>query len=401
MAERRQSMGICGVVAEYDPFHRGHSYHLEQARELSGCEKLVCFMSGSFTQRGAPAVFTPAARARAALENGADAVLLLPYTHAVREAEHFALGGVALTAKLGCTHLSFGCETDDIRLLQTAAELLENEDDALREDIRRGLEQGLSFAAARGGALRKRTGDEDDLLSLPNNTLAICYLRAIRRLGVSLIPVPVKRTGDYHAVTAQPMPSASYVRSRLAAGDDAVVRDALGEAAFALFEGERAAGRVLMPGGDKTGAMLLYRLQSMTPEELRLYPDCREGIENRILSMARSAASAEELVDAVKTRRYTRGRITRLLCHVLTGTKEADLPELPSYTRVLGFRRDAAALLRFMQDRAEAEGLSILSRPVPERDGTGSFDEKADKLWFLAAGLAPENAYKEKCVITG
>lgn len=390
-------MGVCGVIAEYDPFHRGHQYHLSRARELSGCDRLVCFMSGSFTQRGGAAMFAPSARAKAALLGGADAVLLLPYTHAVREAEHFALGGISLAQRLGCTHLSFGCETDDLAFLSEAAELLDHEDDALRDDIRRGLEAGLSFAAARGDALRRRMGDEQNLLSLPNNTLAVCYLRAIRRLNASLTPVPVKRLGDYHASDLQALPSASYVRGCLARGDLDAARQALGDAVYDVFAAETAAGRVLMPG--RMDSMLLYRLQSMTPEEMRRVPDCREGIENRVLSMARSASSAEELVSAVKTRRYTRGRIGRILCHVLTGTEERELPLLPAYTRVLGFKRSAAPLLRQMQSLAEQQGLVILSRPVPERDGTGVPDERADRLWFLAAGMSPDAAYKEKCVI--
>lgn len=118
-------MGFVGIISEYDPFHNGHQYHLREAKARSGCDQAVCIMSGSFTQRGAPALFSPFVRAKAAVYGGADLCLLLPVSHAVREAEHFALGGVYLLDKAGASHISFGCETDSPRMLTEAATLLE------------------------------------------------------------------------------------------------------------------------------------------------------------------------------------------------------------------------------------------------------------------------------------
>ncbi len=388
-------MNICGVIAEYDPFHKGHERHLRSAREKTGADFIVCVMSGSFTQRGMPALLPPHARADMALRCGADVALQLPYAFSVREAEYFALGGAAILNALGCvTHLSFGSETDDLTLLQTAARLLETPDEAMESAIQAGLAKGLSFAAAQGQAVAKRLKVPVDTLDAPNTALALSYLRALIRLDSRIIPVPVLRETDYHAGELDALPSASAVRSAILRGDWAGVRKAIPENALPVLE--EAIRNGLCPP-DSLDILLRHKLLISTPEEIARWPGISEGLEMRILKAAESAVSREALVDAVKTRRYTRGRISRALCHGVMGVTKADLPPLPASARILGFRESARPLLRQMQKHTQKNGFTLYARPAKEE--TAILDCRADDLWRVAAGLPRGETYRLQPVI--
>ena len=388
-------MNICGVIAEYDPFHKGHERHLRSAREKTGADFIVCVMSGSFTQRGMPALLPPHARADMALRCGADVVLQLPYAFSVREAEYFALGGAAILNALGCvTHLSFGSETDDLTLLQTAARLLEAPDEAMESAIQAGLAKGLSFAAAQGQAVAKRLKVPVDTLDAPNTALALSYLRALIRLDSKIIPVPVLRDTDYHAGELDALPSASAVRSAILRGDWAGIRKAIPENALPVLE--EAIRNGLCPP-DSLDILLRHKLLISTPEEIARWPGISEGLEMRILKAAETAVSREALIDAVKTRRYTRGRISRALCHGIMGVTKADLPLLPASARILGFRESARPLLRQMQKHTQKNGFSLYARPAKEE--TAILDCRADDLWRVAAGLPRGETYRCQPVI--
>ena len=383
-------MTVCGVICEYDPFHRGHQRHLQLAREKSGADSIVCVMSGSFTQRGLPALLPPDVRAEMALRCGADAVLQLPAAFSVREAEYFALGGVAILHRLGCvTHLSFGCETDDLSLLMAAAEQLEHPDADLEEALRAGLDQGLSFAAAQGRAVTERLHLPDGFLDAPNIALALCYLRALRRLGSSIRPVPVLRQGAYHARELSDAPSASAVRAALLRGDWAGAQQAVPPEAWgALRRGMTQS--VCRP--DALNGVLRALLLSASPEEIARWPGVGEGLEMRILQAAETAVSRESLIAQVKTRRYTWGRISRALCWGLLGGGKSGLPTLPVSARILGFRETARPLLRLMQD----SGFPLYSRPARS---DAALDIRADELWRIGAGLPRGETYRRPPVI--
>ena len=388
-------MNICGVIAEYDPFHKGHERHLRLAREKTGADFIVCVMSGSFTQRGMPALLPPHARADMALRCGADVALQLPYAFSVREAEYFALGGAAILNALGCvTHLSFGSETDDLSLLQAAARLLEAPDEAMESAIQAGLAKGLSFAAAQGQAVAKRLKVPVDTLDAPNTALALSYLRALIRLDSRIIPVPVLRETDYHAGELDALPSASAVRSAILRGDWAGVRKAIPENALPVLE--EAIRNGLCPP-DSLDILLRHKLLISTPEEIARWPGISEGLEMRILKAAETAVSREALIDAVKTRRYTRGRISRALCHGVMGVTKADLPLLPASARILGFRESARPLLRQMQKHTQKNGFTLYARPAKEE--TAILDCRADDLWRVAAGLPRGETYRRQPVI--
>ena len=384
-------LAVCGVIAEYDPFHKGHERHLCLAREKTGADFIVCVMSGSFTQRGLPALLPASIRAEMALRCGADAVLQLPYVFSVREAEYFAFGGTYILNALGCvTHLSFGCETEDLCLMKSAAALLEQPDEALNEAIRQGVKRGLSYAAAQGRAVAQRLNIDEKTLNAPNTALALSYLRALLRLNSAVVPVPILRDQDYHAAELEAWPSASAVRGAILRGDWAGVERAVPEAALPVLRRGVLAG-VCPPNG--LDDILRHTLLNASPEEIAQWPGVSEGLERRILKAAETAVSREALIAAVKTRRYTYGRISRALCHGVMGVKRADLPELPDHARVLGFRESARPLLRKMQE----SGFSLLTRPA--REETAALDIRADELWQIGAGMPRGETYRTKPVI--
>lgn len=384
-------MTVCGVIAEYDPFHSGHEKHLRLAQEQSGAEYIAVVMSGSFTQRGMPALLPPHVRAEMALRCGADVVLQLPYAFSVREAEFFALGGVHILSSLRCvTHLSFGCETADLSLLQKAAGLLEQPDAAFDAALRAHLARGLSFAAAQGRALADRLGIAAGSLNAPNTALALAYLRALLRTGSGMIPLPILRGQDYHALELGALPSATAVRGALLRGDWAGVRSALPEEAFSVLQRAVPEG-ICWP--EAMDAPLRLTLLRASPAEAAQWPGADEGLERRILRAAAAAKTREEMIAAIKTRRYTYGRISRCLCHGLLGVAKADLPALPASARILGFRESARPLLRLMQ----RSGFPLYSRPA--REETASPDVRADEMWRVLAGLPLGQTYRQQPVI--
>ncbi len=383
-------MTVCGVICEYDPFHRGHEKHLRLAREMTGADYIVCVMSGSFTQRGLPALLPPHVRAEMALRCGADAVLQLPVAFSVREAEYFALGGVTILHRLGCvTHLSFGCETDDLSLLTQAAALLEDPDGVFNFALRNGLNRGLSFAAAQGQAVTERLNLPSSALSAPNTALALAYLRALRRLNSPIAPVPILRSGDYHAGELTEEPSASAVRAALLRGDWAGVTQAIPEAALDTLRQGVTSG-VCRP--DALDGALRARLLTASPEEIAAWPGISEGLEQRVLRAAETEISREALITRIKTQRYTWGRISRALFWGLMGVTKAELPSEPTSARVIGFRESARSLLRQMQD----SGFPLYTRPARS---DAALDIHADELWRIGAGLPRGETYRRSPVI--
>ena len=385
-------MKVCGVIAEYDPFHKGHAHHLRAAREATQADYVVCVISGSFTQRGAPALLPAPVRAEMALRCGADAVLQMPYTFSVREADAFALGGTAILERLKCVDfLSFGCETADIFLLNAAADLLEAPDDNFSFVLRKELDKGFSFAAAQGKALENALGRDARALAQPNAALGVCYLRALRRLNSTIVPVPILREGAYHAAEVNAMPSAQALRQALLRGDWQAAEAAIPEKALPVLERAVLDGLLLPP--ERMDALTRTALLNADAETLRRVPGVDEGLEMRILNAARRAAGREELITAVKTRRYTRGRISRALCHLTVGIRRDELPEMPGYARLLGFREGARPLLR----RMASSGFPLITRPA--RCPEASPDVRADEIRVIAMGLPLRDVYRQKPVI--
>ena len=385
--KKPMSEAVVGIICEYDPFHLGHKRQFELIREVLPGARIVCLMSGCFTQRGMPAVHLPSERTRAALNAGADLVLELPCAFSVRDAEHFALGGVEILTRLGfITHLSFGAESDPA-LLSPAAELLESPTIAFTEALRKALAEGCSFASAQGRALSACLPLDDSPWDQPNNILALCYLRAIRRLKSHLVPLPVLREGDYHAqeLHANRWPSATAVRNAFWAGDHSSASVSCGW--------DLPSFPVCRP--DALDSLLLHRLRTTPLQELALLPDCTEGLENRLKTCSMQSVSRTELLENLKTKRYAYARLSRLCCHALLGVTQdlLDTHPHPAYVRLLGLRKESSALTSLFRQSS----IAVVSKAADadRNDPLFALDTAAYDLWALGAGLPAGLLFKQ------
>lgn len=339
-------MDAVGVVCEFDPLHRGHERLLHRAGE-SG-RVLVCAMSGNFTQRGSAACVEKFARAEMAVRCGADLVVELPTPWAMATAEKFADGGVSLLAQCGVKTLYFGSECGDTDALWATAEAL------LRADVHRAIrlemDGGLPYAAARQAVLERETG-LGALLAQPNNTLAVEYLKAIRRRGLAADAVTVRREDGGHHGTA----SASHIRALLAAGQEAK--------AFALMPPQAAdiLGREMKKGlapadPARLERAMLARLRLMNEHDFASYDSGGEGLYRRVYRAVQEGGSLGDILTRATTKRYPTARVRRMLWAVFLGL-EAPGEDIP-YVRILAATEAGRKLLRQMQDA----GVPVLTK---------------------------------------
>ena len=333
-------MATVGIICEYNPLHNGHAKQFRIIRQLLGEDTvIVCCMSGNFVQRGTPAIFDKALRAKAAILAGADLVLELPTTYALSSAEGFASGGVKILSQI-CDQLCFGCETGNTESLMATAKALLSPD--FPPLLRAELDKGKSFPAARQAAL-VAMGLDAKLLSLPNDILAVEYCKAILSQNSPMLPLPIFREGSYHAEVSEPEnPSATAVRKLIAEGehwDDYVpnVHCYAAASRHTLAFGERA---------------ILAKLRIMTDAEFEALPYGNEGLWRKFMHACRSRTTLEEIISATKSKRYTRTRIDRMvMCAFLGITKEILESPVP-YTRVLAFNDAGRSVLKRMKQRA-------------------------------------------------
>lgn len=328
-------MQVVGIICEYNPLHRGHAKQIAHIRAQFPDCAIVSLMSGNFVQRGAPAIVDKSLRARATVECGADLVLELPVTYALSSAEGFAAGGVRILAPF-CTHLCFGSETGDTdSIMRTARALL---DPAFSPLLREHLARGISFPAARAQALASM-GISDELLSRPNDILAVEYCKAILSQNAPLIPLPIVREGSYHALTADTEnPSATAVRARMLAGEP--YADLLPAPAMPIFA---SAPLHSINAGERA---ILARLRTMTDAEFEALPYGSEGLWRKLMHASRRESTLDDILSATKSKRYTRTRIDRMvMCATLGITQEMLTAPVP-YTRVLAFNDRGRAVLK-------------------------------------------------------
>lgn len=321
-----------GVICEYNPFHNGHEKQLAMLRERG---TVVCLMSGNYVQRGEPAILDKLTRARAAVLCGADVVLELPLTYAIRSAEGFADGAVDIFTKLGCVDtLAFGCEeVDHNKIMSTARALLTPEFPGF---LKIELALGRSFPAARQRAL-ERLGADAALLTAPNNILAVEYCKAILRRGETLSPLMLHREGSYHLSDDPENPSASFLRGR---------EDWTGFVPAAALETFRDAPRYQLAAGERAW---LARLRSMPDEEFAALPYGGEGLWRKVAAACRSERTLEDILTAAKSKRYTRTRLMRLLLCAYLGIAEERLVDEAPYIRVLAVSERGQGVLRQMK----------------------------------------------------
>ena len=328
-------MRITGIICEYNPLHLGHKKQLDTVRAADPEGGIVCLMSGNFVQRGMPALFHKSLRAQAAVGCGADLVLELPVTAALSSAEGFAAAGVSILSGF-CDQLCFGAESaDKDALLATAKALLS---EGFAGALQQELEKGLSFPAARQKAL-EGMGLDGGMVSSPNNILAVEYCKAILGQNSAMKPMPIVRQGNYHAQMPDPdNPSATALRQAVHSGNDWL----------SFVPPEAASCFEYAPIHDlKYGEQaVLYRLRTMTDAEFQSLPFGSEGLWRKLMHNARREATLEAILNATKSKRYTRTRLDRMVMCAFLRITQQDLNTPAPYCRVLALNDRGRQILK-------------------------------------------------------
>ena len=362
-------MNIAGITAEYNPFHTGNAYQISALKAQLGPDtSVVAVMSGSWVQQGRPAVTDKWTRARMALNGGADLILELPTVWAAASAESFARGAVELLCRCGVIDtLCFGSETGELAPLLAAAECLDSPD--YPEQLRKALEGGASFAAARQAAVEALIGPAGAALASPNNNLGVEYLRALRSLHSNIKPVTIRREGAAHNSldrTGEGFRSATQLRQHLARGEWEAVRPYVPAGNLDILQSAPLADPRL---GERA---VLACLRKMTAEDWAKLPDAGagEGLPQRLERAGRQCRSLDDFFTLAKTRRYAMARLRRMALWAFLGLTAADVPAEPPYLRVLGFNARGREVLKQMKTTAQ---LPILTKPAHARelDGPG------------------------------
>ena len=353
-------MKITGIIAEYDPFHNGHAAHIANTRAENGgnATHIVAVISGSFTQRGEPALLSKFKRAEMALACGVDLVLELPLPWAMAPAESFAAGGVAVLKALGCVGmLSFGSECGDTSILRRIADL--SNDSLYLEELKHALDHGIPYAAAGQAAATNVLGEAiAGHLSSPNNTLGVEYLRAMAMQGADWDIFTVQRQGALHGdvVTKGVFASATLLREMVRDGNLNLTAAYMPDEAGFLLQSAYKDGEVTNQTNRLEHALIAH-LRHLTTTEYSDLPWLSEGLENRIYRESRIATDYMSLLNAIKTRRYPMARLRRVLWASLIGLTDDDTTGLPPYIRILGMNERGREILS-----AASPTLPILSR---------------------------------------
>ena len=369
-------MTVTGIICEYNPLHLGHKKQIDLIRSVHGADSgIVCLMSGNFVQRGAPAIVDKMRRAKAAILSGADLVLELPVTYALSSAEGFAAGGVKILSGF-CDALCFGAETADADAILSVAAVLLSE--SFPEALRKHLDAGLSFPVARQAALSD-LGHDATILKTPNNILAVEYCKAILSQNTSMKPMPILRGGRYHdELPDNENPSATAVRSLMLQQKD--WRSYIPECAVSSFEtaplhhiaaGERAA---------------LMKLRTMSDEEFEALPYGSEGLWRKFMHACRQEATLEEILTAVKSKRYTRTRLDRMMMCAVLGIDQVTLESQPPYVRALALNDRGRTILKQARDH-----FPVLNIGQPTDHPYGALEQRCDNLYGLFAVGTPED----------
>ena len=366
-------MNVCGIVAEYNPFHNGHLYHIEETKKKTGCDAIVVVMSGNFIQRGVPALFDKWTRTKMALQSGADLVIELPLLYSISSAEYFAQGSVSLLDGLNVVdHISFGSNTTDLDAIKRIANVLYLEPENYKKLLESELKRGTSFPIARSNALKNFLKKEYDakyiseILLDSNNILGIEYLKALLYCNSSIKPMVVERKGgNYNSTTiTNNVCSATAIRELMEKEELKTVQDVVPKATFDILNKEIVNGRtpMFLKNFEKE---ILYTLRRNSSKDLLNIADVTEGLENLLKKASCEGMELENLIDIVKTKRYTRTRIQRILLHALLDVTKSDVEDYkynPQYIRVLGFTKTGEKVLSNITNNSNLPVVTSVSK---------------------------------------
>lgn len=368
-------MKIAGIICEYNPFHNGHKYHIEQTRSLYDATHIIAVMSGNFTQRGDIAIIDKYKRAKTALENGVDMVIELPVAFALSSAEQFAQGAVHILNSLGCVDLlSFGSECGNIKLLEETAGAVFYAQES--STFMGHMKRGATYPVALQKTIEEYyTDDIIETLATPNNTLAVEYIKALNQIGSSITPVTIKRYGAAHdsdKTDINTILSASELRKRIVNGED---------------------NSALLPPSDFSNTAdlmrlenaILAKLRTMSKAEIEKVPNVMLGLENRIYKSARVAASLPELLGLIKSKRFTMARIRRIILSAFLGITKNDLKNMPAYVRILGMNDKGKEILSACNCKLPVNtSLMPLLKSGEIAKKQANLEEQCDNIYALA-----------------
>ncbi|NLA72997.1 MAG: nucleotidyltransferase family protein [Clostridiales bacterium] len=390
-------MNVYGIVAEYNPFHNGHKYHILKTRSL-GADAIVAVMSENFVQRGEPAIMPTSGRVTAALLNGVDLVISLPLPAAVSGAESFARSAIYILDALSVVKtVSFGAETsDENKLSQTADAVTDNRLVSIVLDC---LKDGRTYASARQSAVSTLHGKSiSDILSTPNNILAVEYIKAIKSLNSNMRFTAVKRKGALHdSFSKGEYKSASQIRNEIY--KDLNISESVPKNTLEIINAQKELGK-MPPDKGKFEIAVLSELRRKSTADFSKLPDISEGLENKLYKAVRACSTINDIIDNVKSKRYTHSRIRRLILSSYLGITKEYTKALPPYIKVLGFNVKGQSLLSnisknalipiitkssqidtlsefaksYFQLECKAVDLYSLLLPVPDECGKGMTD---------------------------
>lgn len=347
-------MSIVGIVAEYNPFHNGHLYNLNKAKEITGSDMSVCIMSSNFTQRGIPAIVDKWARTEMALASGIDLVIELPTAFSSQSAQYFSRAAVKLLDALGVIdYICFGSECGDIQPLMETAQILSQEPEEYKSLLKTQLEKGVSFPAARASALSEYTKSTNlnEIITEPNNILGIEYLIALNELKSSLVPVTLQRIeAHYNSTNIEGnIASATAIRHHIEnLLDEENIKNTIPSYNYNILQAcfKEGRGPVTLSSFEKE---IFYKLITLQPEGLTSIFEINEGLQNKIYKAYFEVSTLEEIIDKVKSKRYTYTRIQRIIVNVLIGMTKDFFASYkrsgPAYIRILGFNKNGRAIL--------------------------------------------------------
>lgn len=319
-------MKSVGIIAEYNPFHNGHMYHLKEIKKMFPDYTIILVMSGNFMQRGETSIIDKYTKTKIALDNNIDLVIELPFNFATQSADIFAKGSLQILNKLKVDYLVFGSETNDIQKLKSFAHIQLN-NTQYDDQVKKYLNEGVNYPTALSKTLKEMTGKEIDT---PNDILGLSYVREIIQNNYNIEPICIKRTSDYHDINANDsIISASNIRNKLK--KKLSVKNYVPKSAYKYLNND-------LSFIDNYYDYLKYSIIENI-DNLNLFLTVDEGINNRIKKYIYTSKNYDELIKNIKTKRYTYNKISRMLCHILTGYKKSDKKEDVEYIRILGMNK--------------------------------------------------------------
>ena len=343
---------VLGIIAEYNPFHNGHLLHLEKSKKICDAQYSVCVMSGNFVQRGNTSVVNKWVKAEMALKSGVDLVLELPTVYSISSAENFAEGAIKLLNSLKIVDtVSFGSENSDINVLNRISSVLQEEPKQYLELLNSELKKGLSFPKARENAILLYLNDEKylNILNQPNNTLAIEYLKALKKYKSHISPISVKREKVFYNSNCivDEYASATAIRNMIIHEQFNDIRKVVPTSSYNLLMDEIEKGHLVIDIS-KFEKEILYAIRRLSADDIKNIPEVTEGLENAIKNASNSCNNLSELINIVKSKRYTQTRIQRILLYILLNITKKDMylsrKNIP-YARILGYSPQGKELI--------------------------------------------------------